>query len=91
MNAENSICWNCKFGICIKETEQERIFHTGDEETLEDPYDIFNEQQKSPEVLETTIEHERTKTICFWKPEGVEDSPPILVAKVEQCNRFKKE
>jgi len=91
LKAEESKCWTCKFGICVKETEQERVSYESPNEKQEDTYDIFNESQQTPEVIDTVIEHARVKTICFWRPENVKDSPPILVSKIEECNRFKKE
>ena len=90
LKAKESLCWTCKFGICVKETEQERVSYEPSDEQSEDTYGIFAEQS-SPEIIDTVIEHERVKTICFWRPDHVKESPPILVSKVEECNRFKKE
>jgi hypothetical protein len=87
LKAESSLCWTCKFGVCLKETEQERVSYEAPDSP---PEDIFSESQ-APEVLDTIIEHERIRTVCFWRPENIKESPPISVSKIEQCNRFKKE
>lgn len=108
IDAETSLCWKCKHGICVKETEQERIYHAnmrglpgfgnlgGPQPPGADQFGIFEEapfreqSDEEPELLEHTVEHERVKTICFWRPAGVQ-SPPILTANVQQCNRFEQQ
>jgi len=101
LNAECSLCWKCKFALCIQETEQERVYHAGmfpqqppsgtNEFGMFDsmPFEESNEEPEE-ELLEHIIEHERVKAVCFYKPAGVENSPPILVANVKQCNAFEK-
>jgi hypothetical protein len=89
--AEKSLCWTCKFGLCVQETERERFVHPGPQG--EPDGDVFGAPFNEPEgldIVEHTIVHERVKTVCFWKPEGVTQSPPILVAVVSKCNRFAK-
>lgn len=86
-NAEQSLCWHCQYGVCLRETETEKILHP----ELENNED-FSVMGTIPEnnIIEHTLNHERIKAICFWKPEHVESSPPILVGFVHQCNRFLK-
>jgi len=95
LDAKCSLCWKCKFGICIQEQEQEDAYLVGDGqprqrsefEAFETPYEEENEE--SSELIQT-VEHKRVKAICYWKPEQVEVSPPILVANVKQCSRFEQ-
>ena len=104
VNAEKSLCWKCQYGICVKESETERVYHAnmrglpgGGGIPGQEQFGIFDEMpfkdgdnEEDPELIEHTIEHERIKTICFWKPEGTGASPPILVSKVDQCSRFEE-
>lgn len=93
LNAKSSLCWTCKHGLCIQEQEEEKILSgvmTGmPEDNFMDPFDASTDEEVSTNgVVEQIIEHERIKTICFWRPEQIKDSPPVLAAKVSQCNRF---
>ncbi|MCV0439831.1 MAG: hypothetical protein K5880_14480 [Hydrogenophaga sp.] len=113
LNAECSLCWKCKFGVCVKESETERIQHInmrgmGMPPGMMPPpqqgvegFGLFEDapftegdevggDEDGPELIEHTVEHERIKTICYWRPAGIENSPPILVSKVDQCNRFEE-
>jgi hypothetical protein len=97
INAKNSLCWTCKFGICVEETETERLFHENLREILDDDesnslnLDIAfgsSESEQPPGLIEHTICHERVKAVCFWKPADLPSGPPILVANVRQCSRY---
>lgn len=99
MNAQASMCWTCKHGLCIKESEQERLYNfrgvPGQQEPDANQFGLFGEtpygedNEEAAELVEHTVENERIKTICFWRPEGM-NAPPILVANVLQCNRHEK-
>lgn len=89
LDAKSSKCWNCKYGICVSESEIEPVLQLGGMPPDSESLDIFEGTQFG-ENEETVIEHKRIKAICFWKPDGLATSPPIMVAKVEQCNRFVK-
>lgn len=113
LNAECSLCWKCKFGLCVKESETERIYHSnmrgfpGMPPGMMPPppqqgvegFGLFedapytegdDDDEEGPELIEHTVEHERIKTICYWRPSGLQNSPPILVSKVDQCSRFEE-
>lgn len=102
IDAQQSKCWICKHGLCVKESETERVYHANmrgmppspDGESFgifeEMPFQEGGNEDDSEEIIEHTIEHERIKTICYWRPTGIENSPPILVAKVQQCSRFEQ-
>lgn len=92
--AEQSKCWQCKFGLCVQEIEREHIFHAG--QAPEDPFGVrqfgeaTEEEGAIPDLIEHTLEHDRVRTLCFWRPEGVRFSPPILIAMVTKCSRFEQ-
>lgn len=95
LNAEDSLCWKCKFGLCVREQETERVYHAGmrNMNSDDDFPNMFeemtlDEETGEQEFIEHIVEHQRIKTVCHWKPPGTENSPPILVCKVHQCNRF---
>lgn len=98
IDAEKSLCWQCKFGVCVQENEQEKVYQPNlggmssrpIEDTFSEP-SFEEEREVDNDIIEHTIEHERVKTICFWRPDTTKESPPILVAKVLKCNRFAKE
>lgn len=89
-DAHQSLCWTCQFGICVRETEIQRMIHPsmGDGK----PKDLFDESEETNDVemVEHIIEHKRVKTVCYWKPDSVTRATPLLFGKVEQCNRYKK-
>jgi len=88
-DATNSVCWKCKHGICVAESEMEPVFQLGGMPPDPSAVDIFEGTPYGEDQSEeTVIEHKRIKAVCFWKPLGLEKSPPILVANVKQCNRF---
>lgn len=103
LNAECSLCWKCRFGMCVKESETERVYHANmrgmmpPSQQMEDGFNLFadasfddNNDEDDADLIEHTIEHERIKTICYWRPNGIENTPPIGVGMVHQCSRFEQ-
>lgn len=87
LNATQALCWSCKYGICIQESERELVMPTNEEQ----PQDTDETWRGSPPQQGTgpiVIEHDQIRTICFWRPEHIKDAPPIMVGNVKQCNRF---
>ena len=97
LNARESLCWNCKHGICVHENEEQKVYHKGMSlPTDENPFEIdegpeFQEQSEPDEIIEHDIEQARVKAICFWRPQNSASDHPIVVATVKQCNRFQKQ
>jgi hypothetical protein len=88
--AKLSLCWNCKHGICIKETEQELMMPM-EAPSQHEVKEIWQTTEEKPGgMMPIAIEQDRIKAICFWRPSHIKDAPPILVANVKQCNRFEK-
>jgi len=98
-DAKKSLCWNCKHGMCVQETQRNHLIHGGmpnfppqQEDMGGFNIDSFGEDEtEDPGIVEHVIEEETVKCICFWRPEGVEHAPPIAVAHVDECNRFQKD
>ena len=95
IDAEKSLCWKCKHGVCVQETEQEFLLHsgmTGDCPGELPEFDLgiegFGEEPESAELSEHVIEHERVKTVCFWLAPNAKEPTPILGAKVTKCSGF---
>jgi hypothetical protein len=90
--AKTSLCFHCKHGICVKETEVEKLYQP--QKPVQEPdgdiFGQFKEQSEDEEsLIEHTIENDRVKAVCYWRPAGIE-SPPILMNQVSECNRFEK-
>lgn len=91
--AKDSKCWNCMYGLCIQETEQELMAIpnvTNPEGDTGNAFELFD-GQSPPEIAgftEHTVEQERVKTLCFWRPKDIENAPPILISFVKHCSRF---
>ena len=79
-DARTSLCWNCKFGVCTKEIVIENRFQPGERENP------FSESPPSEEEI-VEVKVENVKTVCFWRPQGVNEAPPILMSYVKDCNR----
>lgn len=84
--AELSLCWTCRYGMCLQESELERVITPPGVVQQENPFG----DEDSDHIMGHLIEHERTKTICWWRPPGVENALPILAAFVKKCSRFDK-
>jgi len=100
LDVQSTLCWRCKHGLTILETQQEHVYHqglkhiSGEEEDLfrltEFGQDEMPDERNEPELIEHTVEHKRIKTICYWRPDGIEVTPPIGVAYVKECSRFEE-
>ncbi len=96
LTAKSTLCWQCKYGMTIQEVEQEHVYHQNLKNLSEEddfPLTTFDQDEDMPQehdIIEHTVQHQRIKTICYWRPEGVEHSPPIGVAFVKQCSRFEE-
>lgn len=85
LKIEQSLCWRCKHGICIQESERELMLPMMEEDRPQESWrDTSNEINEGP----TLIEHNRIRAICFWKPDGIKESPPIIVGNIQKCSRF---
>lgn len=100
--AEQSLCWNCKHGMCIRETHEEHLLNLGGmmpgmgspRPGGDDPFGIQGEmpfnQGEEGGIPGQIIEHEHIRAVCYWRPEGLQNVPPILLGVIQQCNRFEK-
>ena len=92
LNAEKSLCWQCKFGLCLQETEQERMYHPNIHGMLDGPpppQDPFNmemgNEEEGSDIIEHIVSVNRVRAICYWKEQ------PIPVANIKKCNRFEQQ
>lgn len=90
-NAEKSLCWTCRYGLCLQEVEQQTMVHDALDEGPQsiDPFaDPGFEEPKESAPHVHHISASRVQAICFWRPATVPNSPPIRVSEVKQCNRY---
>lgn len=101
LNAQDSKCWNCKYGLCVKESSNESIIHEGmnllGEEGEAEEMNLFGddmvefkEQDAEPELqnLEHNLKMSRVRTVCNYLVLKYQHPVPIIMASVEECSRF---
>lgn len=100
LDAKTSLCWTCKHGLCVQETGIQTMMHepTVDKMQPKDVLDSFGEFEddeltEGPSVEMPILEHvtvHSVQAICYWRPPTVQNSTPIRVSQVTQCNRYEK-
>lgn len=91
LNAKESICWKCKHGLCISESELRSVYGPGEEKAQNIFSSETDEEPASEEDMqELIIPSSKVRTICFWKPEFISVAPPIMLSLVNECNRFEE-
>lgn len=88
LDPTKSLCYTCKYGLCMLQQSEVRI---SGNITLE------GHEEESFGGLELPQEHEHfhneTKIcgLCYWCPKETKmDSPIILTASVQKCSRYEK-
>lgn len=100
VDAKKSLCWTCKHGLCLQETESQTMLHEPlprppQQSATADIFEQFEEKEK-PEQEDDggpIVEHvtlRRIQAICFWLPANIQNTHPIRVSEVTQCNRHEK-
>ena len=86
---EKPLCWDCKFGMCIRQIEKAVIVahHHGDDAV--EPQEDWKER-KPPEVKESVIKSDSYVTLCYWSYNKNGDSMPTQLEDVKECNRYEK-
>ena len=87
---DKSLCWTCKFGLCVRQSEKAVIVSSGEEP--ENEWDA--EKIKSP-PSHAEISSEGYVSLCYWRPTFMnlgKDSTvhPIQFEEVHECNRYEK-
>ena len=85
LSAKKSKCWTCTYGICVQEMGHEHVFQP---KGLPAFGNEFEGSSEPGEMEEKIVSVSAPKTVCFWKPVGVEMAPPIVMAFVGDCNRY---
>ena len=94
LNACNSKCWQCKFGMCLDETQRQTLMHQG-MTGMDGEGDVFEpepwqEQPECPAEIIHQVESARSGAICYWGAMNIDPAqPPIRVEFVTDCSRFK--
>lgn len=98
-DAKKSLCWTCKFGLCVQEKEQanlayidSEVGHTEDNDEYGLGIDnLLGDSSPDPaELREHVVEHERVKTICFYRNDN-RDTPIVAMSHILKCNRYQNE
>lgn len=96
LDAKASLCWTCKHGLCVQETgRQTQVHESFPEEPSQpnealDPFGEFGDETppEVPTVAHITVHS--VQAICYWRPPTAQNSLPIRVSEVIQCNRYEK-
>jgi hypothetical protein len=96
LDPEKSLCWQCKHGLCIKESERQTVIHQGmtpiDEEPqeLHHPFEIVPDEETEESTNVHEIDISRVAGVCYWSPAG-KAVTPVKVGQVNRCNRFEED
>lgn len=83
---KKSKCWTCQHGICVKESQVEKFLQPKDGHEQQF-LDMDGNMEQQQDIIDIT--HTMVRAVCFWRPSGVENSPPMLFSEVEECSRYK--
>jgi len=95
LDAKRSLCWTCKHGMCVQETESQTMLHDPLPGPPPQKPDIFTqfEEPSTQDDNGPLLEHvtlRRIQAMCFWRPSNVSNAPPLRVSEITQCNRHEK-
>jgi hypothetical protein len=93
LDAEKSLCYTCKYGMCIQEEELQHIIpqiaELPNTRFVDEEEDMFGVGEE--EIIQGEHMHfvaKRVQAICYWRPYNVKDAPPVRVGEVSQCSRY---
>lgn len=92
IDVKQSKCWTCKYGICIKESGEERFVHPAPPTEHDHEFEAFGDkdQEQDAPMHEHVFQTEAIKAFCFWRPTEVQNAPPMMQSFVNECSRYKK-
>jgi hypothetical protein len=90
LSAKESLCWTCKHGLCIRETELKSFYGSPDQKEEENIFESAPKNEDEEEIQEVILPSTKLRTTCFWRPDSVENAPPIILSKIEECSRYSK-
>ena len=93
VNAKDSKCFTCKFGLCMVQENTAFLEVEGVNTDGQPPQQNTSlGWDDEPEVnLPKQIVETRTCSTCFWSPAGFKmDSPVVNLASVKECSRYEK-
>jgi len=84
------LCWTCKFGLCVRQTDKATIFLPDESEDKKE-WEEDTDEAVVPEVKPTEIKNDGYTVICFWNPTKSKSMEPVQFAEVTECNRYEKD
>lgn len=80
-----SKCNTCKHGMCILDQDIQSIVQPTKIEG-----NSFEGMGEEEGFSQTSFEMKKTRSICFWRPEGVAATTPIIFSVISECSRYEK-
>ena len=89
------LCWDCKNGICVKQTSSELIppmtMMANPEETPQEPWQKSEAEPKDPSKDLLEVSYTKFITVCYWAPtKAGAKCIPIQFDFVSECSRYEK-
>ena len=50
----------------------------------------FNNEEEQEGFSQASFEMKKTRSICFWRPDGVATTTPIIFSVIDECSRYEK-
>jgi len=91
--SKRSLCFTCKFGLCVRQSEKAIIITDGDEPA--EPKNEWESEKSKSSPGHAEIQSEGYVSLCYWKPEFLKTSKetvihPVQFELVHECNRYEK-
>lgn len=90
---DKSLCWTCKFGLCVRQSEKAVLISGGEEPS--EPADSWQDEKPKSPPGQAEIHSEGYVSLCYWRPTFLnigKDTPvhPVQFEEVHECNRYEK-
>lgn len=82
------LCFTCKHGLCVRQTEKATILLSDSDDEDKDEWE--DKDTIKPEPKQTEIRNEGYTVICFWNPVKNPEIEPVQFSEVLECNRYEK-
>lgn len=98
LDATKSLCWTCKWGLCVKQEEVADLHHVGEMDFEQGGLPgidaLLSEENHHGHGggMHQHISATKICCICHYTPPGRNDiQPTIQISRISQCNRYEKD
>jgi hypothetical protein len=83
MDIKKSLCYSCRWGLCVKQTIG--LLIEGESESEGGDFSRFLSDEKSEPNI---IEHDQIHSSCMWPTQHGEGNAVFTNAVIDECNRY---